>query len=308
MRPGYTIKEWQQILDGELSYLGRGISTLTPFAGLTSNALAHLREDWITWRDKFIQIDIPETATCNSYKLAGGSGTRSIPPIEPRSDPCPYCRKEGTTDHFEHRWQGFDNQGTEPYTAVIHRELAEPAVDFLTTVFQTYDRPELAASPESIHVAARETGNKTIESKRFSYSKFLRTGPVIYRHYGLSVSDIADLTPYEEESIEQIIRATPLADLKNKSTLTVLRAISEDEPITAKALGEKLGISRSAAQRRINRLHEEGRVVGSNTGFDSPQATWKLTSYWADPFQCERCDFESKSLAGIRKHRSEEHG
>lgn len=65
---GFTVDEWQQMTDQQLSFLERAVVYLAPFASLTANAMAHLRKDWVEWYDEFVHIEIPLQASCNSFK------------------------------------------------------------------------------------------------------------------------------------------------------------------------------------------------------------------------------------------------
>ena len=304
-RRGHTPEEWQELRKQSSSYFQDAITTLTPFAGLTANALAHLRTDWITWRDNYVRIDIPATASCNSWKLRSGGGPdgNNIPPLTKRETPCSYCRNNGTTNKFENHWNG----DVSSYTAILHRELSEPAVEFLSTVFSTYGRPEFAGHPRSLY---READRLTEESKSKagSYTRLLRTGPVIYAHYGLQPDEIGKLTVYSVSTVEHIIRATPQVNFKDLDTLSFLKKIAEYEPVTVEELMDVLGLSQHAIQARLSHLNDEGKVSGSNTHLGSPAATWKTTAHWAAPFRCELCGFETHSIGAIRRHRSQEHG
>lgn len=301
MRQGYTPERWQELRKQSSSYFQDAITTLTPLAGLTANALGHLRADWITWRDDYVRIDVPMTAPCNSWKLAssGGVRTNDLPPLIERNDTCSFCKSNGETDEFDNHWNGE----VRPYTAILHRELCKPAIEFLSMVFDTHGRPELAGHPRSLYREADRL-TEVSENKASSYKMLLKTGPVVYAHYGLEPGDIADLTVYSESTLRHIIRATPQVNISDPGTQKFLKVLAESEPVTTDELSEKLDVRRNTVQRRLEHLVEEGRVTGTHTHMGQPKATWETTSHWATPFRCDHCGFETHSLQGIRQHRS----
>jgi len=300
MRGGYTPERWQELRKQSSSYFQEAITTLTPFAGLTANALGHLRTDWIDWRENYVRIDVPPTASCNTWKLAssGGPTGNNIPPLIKRETACSFCRSNGETEEFDNHWNGK----TESHTAILHRELCEPAVEFLSMVFDTHGRPEFAGHPRSLY---READRLTDNSKKKagSYKMLLKTGVVIYAHYGLKPEDIADMTVYSESTIKHIIRATPQVNVSDPDTQSFLKTLAELEPVTTVELSDKLDVQRNTVQRRLSHLIEEGRVTGTHTHLGSPEATWETAMHWATPFRCEQCAFETHSLQGIRQHR-----
>jgi len=102
MKQGYTVSQWQEMRADSLTYLKDAITSVTPFAGLTANALAHLREDWVSWRDDHVEIAIPAEASCNEYKHRGGEDIAGqLPPLIERHKTCRYCRKAGVSDTIE---------------------------------------------------------------------------------------------------------------------------------------------------------------------------------------------------------------
>lgn len=305
--PGYTVDEWKQIRAGDLSPLEEGISTLVPFAGLTTNALAHLKRDWISWMDTYVRIDIPATAPCNSFKSDPGTKFGTLPSLTERNEPCNRCRTSGTTDGFENHWQRGVDSSIQSYTAILHRNLAKPAVDFLSKVFQTYNRTELGISTNHITNIVSRLVDSVPDSSGESYMKLMRTGVVLYCHYGLSPSDVANLTPYTEQNIRDIVSMTPLVSFDQLGTTAVMKAIYEEEPVTVKIISEKLDITESATRYRLRKLEDEKRVMRSKTGLGSPATTWETTVHWKTPFRCDRCDFESHSLSGIKTHRRSVH-
>jgi hypothetical protein len=298
----YTPSEWRKIRAQPLPFLEDAVSSVTPFSGLTPNALAHLRQDWIEWRDRTVHIHIPEEAPCNSSKSLPGSRNDTPPQIVDRSDPCSHCTKSGDTNGFENSWRA--DTEADPYNVILHKELAAPAVEFLEWIFNTYERPELAVLPHSLTRAA----NRFIDSSSGGYTKLLLTGPVIYSHYGLSPTDISELSPYTTKRIKRIIQSTPTVDLEKKDTLTFLKTIAENEPVTLSDLADNLN-RESNPYKRLSRLEQEGRV--KMTGDDTcglPPATWETTDSWDAPFTCDECEFETYNLRGISSHRTQKHG
>jgi len=305
MKPGLSPTEWQQLREEEHSYLEEAVTTVTPYTGISSNALAHLRDEWISWKDDFILIDIPPEDSCNDYKMSSGGGLSNEPPMyDHRVEPCIRCKNEGKTD-------GFENLEPSGYTrtkvdqVILHREIASPAVEFIETVFQVYNRPELGVIPDSVHEAANRVLNG--EKSEHDYCKLKRTAPVIYAHYGLSCDDISQLTTYRPSTIKQIVQTTPGVNFDNISTVEFLRVISNKEPVTVSELSNELGYYRSPTHTRLTNLKKEGRVTVSNNNPGRPAATWTTTSQWNKPFRCSECDFTTYSLGGIRTHRGQIH-
>jgi hypothetical protein len=309
MKQGFRVEEWQRMADKDLSFLERAALFLGPFACLTANAIAHLREDWIEWRDNRVRITVPPEAPPNSYHLTGG-GTGDLPLLTPRDRPCWHCRNSGTSDRFEHLWQsglGEAKRTKARYTTVLHRELAAPAVELLEKVFITHDRPEFAATPDGVNKAARRLGGAETADGIDVYPKFLRTGPVLYAEYGLSADYIADLTRYEKSSIEAIVSATPGVNFELVSTLTFLRTVAQMEPVTVEDLGEELDLSNRTINDRLVNLREEERVSAENAVPGRPAAQWRTTERWDSPFSCDACGYETYSLGGFRTHKGQSH-
>ena len=292
---GFTVDEWEQMTDQQLSFLERAVVYLAPFASLTANAMAHLRKDWVEWYDESVHIEIPLQASCNSFKTVGGPNTGPAF-LTSRDRPCSYCRNTGSTDGFEHLWSGDVDRR---YTAVLHRELAAPAVDVLEEVFVTYARPEFAGEANSVTHAARKIGDERTSDKESAYSKFIRTGPVLYAKYGLSKHDIVDLTRYTEATVHRVIAATPGVNFKQISTLSLLRTLNKIGPATTAELAEELDRTKSNTSRRLTRLRREGVVLMENNHKGPPAATWEMAKDWATPFCCEQCGFETWSPQGI---------
>ena len=305
---GYTPTEWKQLREGDLSFLADAATAIAPFSGLSSNALAHLRKQWITWEKEYVRITVPEVASCNSFKLVGGDDYGYPAPLNHRKKPCYDCKALGDTDKFQNHWQsGPDGDEVRSYTAILHRDLAEPAVDFLNMVFRTYDRDELAVTQSAIATACRKIEKQT-DGESYSYSKLQRTGPVLYAHYGLSAPDIVNLTPYTTNSVRQIVQRTPGVNFHQHSTLSFLKTVHENEPVTVETLMEELDRTRGITTQRLNHLKEEGKVEGQNTHHGPPAATWQTVEHWATPFKCNDCEFKTRSLTGIRTHQASMHG
>lgn len=302
---GFTVDEWQEMIDQQLSFLERAVINLAPFASLTANAMAHLRKDWVEWYDEFVHIEVPMQAPSNSYKMSGNGITGPPGILTSRDRACRYCRNEGATDEFEHLWNNREVEGR--YTTVLHRELAAPAVDVLEEVFITHARPELASTPGSVRKAAQKISGERTKDNEYAYSKLLRTGPVLYAKYGLSKRNIVDLTRYAESTIRSIVGATPGINFKQTSTLSLLRTLNKIEPATRAELAEELNRTESNIYDRLTRLRREGVVSVENNNQGPPAATWKTDKNWATPFCCEQCGFKTRSLSGIRQHKRQAH-
>lgn len=307
MKPGYTVEQWQEMRQEDLGFLENAVTSLTPFACLSANALAHLKSDWIDWQDEVVRIDVPHQADCNSFKFSSGDDFGHPAPLIPRENPCQYCRQKGSTDRFEHLWADPERDNSGFYTTYLNRKLAAPAVELLEQVFLTRGRPEFAVSPNTVCEAARTVENENTDSGTYSYSKFLRTGPVLYAEYGLSKRDIADLLRYPESSVNQIVERTPGVNFSQMSTISLLKTVNEQEPVTVAKLAEKIETSRGSTHYRLTQLREEGRVTVMDNEMGAPAATWKTTENWAAPFCCQQCEFETRSLTGIRTHRQQMH-
>lgn len=307
MKPGLSPSEWQQLREKEHSYLEEAVTTVTPFTGISANALAHLRDDWISWRDGFIQIIVPAEDSCNNYKMSSGAGlSNDLPMYEHRERPCLYCRRKGETDEFENlnTNPGYDTQREK---LMVHREIAAPAYEFIEKVFRTYDRPELGVSPTTVLEAARRVVDRSQEDNSYIYSKLKRTAPVLYGYYGLDCDEIDRLTTFKPNSIKQIVQRTPEVNFSNVTTAEFLRVVSEKEPVTANELADKLNLSMKPVYRRLNNLKEEDKVTVSNGGHGRPAATYSTAARWDEPFRCSECDFTSHSVTGIRSHRAQMH-
>lgn len=300
MKPGLRPKEWQQLQTGNRSYLATAVTSVTPLTGLSANVLAHLRDDWISYRDDFLTITIPAKDTCNEYKMISGDGLgNGIPMSEPRRRPCEVCRNEGQTSKFENL-NSNPNRKTEREKVIIHHDLARPAVEFIEKVFRGHGRSELGVTSASVTRAARRVVEG--DSEGYDYSRLKRTAPVIYAHYGLCSQDIAEVTAYAEGAIKQVVHRTGGVNFDNVSTVAFLRAVSKEEPMTVQDLMKSLDLTKTPVHNRLEDLEKEGKVTSQNRGHDGPAATWETVGDWADPFVCN-CGYETYSLGGIRTHR-----
>lgn len=310
MKRGFTVKEWKQLRSDATSFSQEAVTAVTPFSGLTSNALAHIRNDWLIWEDDFIKIRVPPEAPCNSFRC-GASGLPKAPAILlEREKICARCRKEGETNEFENKWLGRRNEdgaSNEWYETIIHQELAGPAANFFNMVFNVYGRPEIGLTPSGISEAAHSVGKKYVDKKEEPYTKLIRTGPVLYAHYGLSANDIAELTPFSPRNVRRIVYKTPGVNLNQKDSLSILKAINDKEPVTVEDLSNEIGVKKSGTHHRLRRLRQEGRVTVFNNHSGRPAATWKTTKNWAAKFSCNKCEFKTYSLCGIRTHREQVH-
>jgi DNA-binding MarR family transcriptional regulator len=305
MKPGLSPSEWQQLREKERSYLEEAVTTVTPFTGISANVLAHLRDDWISWRDEFVQIIVPVEDSCNNYKMISGAGlSNDLPMYGHREEPCVYCRTKGETDGFENL-NAYQRQSVQQEKLIVHREIASPAHEFIEKVFRTYDRPELGVSVCSVNEAARRVIDRS--QGDFIYSKLKRTAPVLYAYYGLDCDEIDRLTTFKPSSIKKIVQRTPKVNFGNVTTAEFLRVIFEREPVTASELMDKLNLSRAPVYNRINNLKEEGKITVSNGGYGRPAATYSTTVQWNEPFRCSMCGFTSHSPTGIRTHREAMH-
>lgn len=304
---GFTIEQWQEMREGQLSYEQEAVTTLAPYGGLSSNTLAHLRDDWITWLEERVEIRVPTQTTCNSFRLVSGEES-GVPPLERKEDPCYYCKLTGDTDGFERLKEDFGETTTPtPRHVILHRKVAEPAVEFLEKVFKTHGRSEIGATPDGIQDAARVISEDVDTSSHHCYRKLVGTGPVIYCHYGLSLSDIAQLTPYSVPTIRRLLSETPGVSYTGEATVELLEAVNQTEPVTTAALAEKIDSSYETVRERMKRLKKEGKVSESNTDLGKPATTWSTTPEWNSLLRCEECGFETQSIQAITTHRGKKH-
>jgi len=295
----YGPNSWTELHSQATSYLQKIAVTLAPFGGLNSNALAHLRDEWITWKEEFVKIRVPPTADCNQWKLHGGKGTSEIPPLVRRKQACHYCRNAGDTDGFENRWGGYEGSEPHQYTATLHRDLAKPAVNVLTKTFKTWDRSEIAATPIGIRRAALQLTDE--HKSTHAYSKLLRTGVILYCHYGLSRRDIAEITPYNKRTIREIENATPEVTRGQNNSYTYLRAVANNEPVSVKTLDAELEGKEVTIRQALNRLEERNRLKADKS--ELPYM-WSTVGDWRAPFTCDVCGFKSATWVGIQTHRA----
>jgi len=313
MKQGYTVQQWKKMRDDDLTYVKDAITSVTPLAGVTANALAHLREEWVSWRDDHVQIRIPAEAPCNEYKHRGGEDlVGQLPPLIERDKTCRYCRKSGNTEHFENLWNTGvytdENGVARTYTTYLNRDIAKPAVDLLERVFKQHDRPEFALSARSIDWAVQHFDHENTEDGTAAYSKLIRTGAVIYCEYGLSKDEIAEITPYNPDTIRQIVGRTPRTNFENIDTRSLLISINEIEPVTLDELADRLDRRMETMSQRLNRLKALDRVIAEDNHPGPPKATWRTTDLWNTPFECDRCGYTCYTLNGISMHERHKHG
>jgi hypothetical protein len=316
---GYSFREWREIRERQSTFIEDIGTGLGPLAGVTSNALAHLKRNWITWRDDHVRIDIPSTASCNDYKMQPDE-SGSPPSIERRDRACYQCRAYGNTNQFENNWQGLnpesDGETSEKRSQIVilNRKITKPAVETLKLIFKIYDRYEMSVTADGIQKAVRQIGQSGDGINE--YSKLLRTGPVIYWHYGLSVRDIADLTPYTRVSVKQIISHSPGVNISNIPTMEFLEYIHENEPVTAEDITGHFDYSgKEGARSRLRSLIEKNRIEFEEGGYEHgpkgyitqhPHKYW-TTELWDKPFSCNKCDYSTYSRQAIGKHESRGH-
>jgi len=284
-------KVWKSVYSQANSLLEEAAVTLAPFGGLTANAVAHLRSDWIEWGDEFVKIRVPKQADCNQWKMVGGDSL-----VSERGRPCRYCKNTGATDGFENLWR--DGSGPHRYVATLHRDIAEPAVDVLERVFSVLARSGMYATPASVGEAPRRL-LPDCESK-YVYPKLLRTGVSLYCYYGLETEDIVDLSPYVKDTVVEIIRATPEVTQKKHNSYSYLRALAEREPASAQELASELGVTPDPVRGTLNRLKNSNRVEVDKT--EQPYK-WSIIGDWTAPFVCDTCGYQSPTLQGIGSHK-----
>lgn len=298
MKRGLTPAEWLEVREENQSLTQEAVTAITPFTGLSSVVLAHLRESWIEYAEDTVRITVPTTDSCNEYRSIGGDYA-GLPMLEERSRPCVDCRNNGRTDGFENRVHGDSDKAER---VIIHRKLAEPAVEFIKTVFKTHDRPEIGVTSTSLCEAAQKAMNS--ESDR-GYMRLRRTAPVIYAHYGLSMKEIEKTTVYGESAIRKIISKVPEVSIKNIDTPAFLRVVSEKEPVTVERLASEFDRGLRDIYTRLEKLREANRVEVTNNGMGPPAAEWRTAGDWKKQFQCDECGYTTYSLNGINVHREQ---
>jgi hypothetical protein len=307
MNPAFTVEEWKKILNSELDLIERGVVVLVPFAGLTTNAMAHLRDEWIEWRSEVVEIRVPKQASCNTYSSRPAHRrSNTLPPIQKREKPCSTCLEKGDTDGFENLWDtGYDVE-IKRYRTILNREIAAPAVEFLKTVFFTHGRKELSFTVDPLCKAAR-SATEGFRSESAPITKLRRTGPVIYNEYGLTHNEISEIMPYTQKTVKLILDTTPEVNSERIDTQTLLKTINDQEPVTAAELGEVFDRDPTGVRRRLNHLKDKSRVTVKNSNFGPPAAQWSTTDNWDDEFECSQCSFSSWSVSGIQTHRDLAH-
>lgn len=293
---GFGPDKWRKHYSQADNLLEEAAVTLAPFAGLTANALAHLRSDWIEWTEEFVIIRVPPKAECNQWKLEPGGGG-DMPSIVQRDRPCNYCRNAGNTNRFENLWRGKKGSGGHQYTATLHRDIAEPAIDVLDRVFRDWGRPGLFAAPDSVGLGARRLVGDG--DAGWCYSKLLRTGVVLYCHYGISREDITDLTPYTYSTVKQIENATPEVSRNKNNSYQYLRALADNEPTSVQKLAQEFERHENTVRNALKGLKRRNRVEVDKNGLPH---MWSTVGNWSDLFSCGECDFKSPTLGGIERH------
>lgn len=305
---GLRPDEWRQLYHGDtgLNFLQQGVVTVTSFAGISANIFAHLRQDWITWRDNHIRIRVPAEADCNDFRLdvSGGQRWPEMQGLVDRSEPCSNCKKAGEKDKFEN-FGGWSQGEKRSVEVILEHEVASPAVEFLRTVFKTYERPSIAAVPKAVTDAALRIADKGI-----SYSKFQRTAPVIYAYYGLSADQISEILPYAEGTIRNAVKATPGVSFEQLTTFELLKEISDAEPVTRYELADRTGKHpHGCIGKRLKSLKKVGRVeCCANKGSVPEKEEWRVVGDWREPMKCDECGFSSMSLTALNTHIGMMHG
>jgi hypothetical protein len=304
MSGGFTPDEWQQIYsaDKNRSFTEKAIICLTPFSGIKSHALGHLRSDWITWRDTHVRIRIPPEAPINDYMLTGGDDQwPQLPNLTPRTDPCKHCRQLGDKNRFENMGKDAvgEGEGTSKRSTeiILHQDIASPAVDFLEFVFKRNGREELGVTQQVIIDMAKE-----LDVEDSNYVKFRKTAPVLYAHYGLSADEIAAAVDYTGNRVTAIVGKTPEISFERITTGEFLRTVAETGPATAKKIANKLNTTPGNVRQRVNYLQKYNRLEIENQGHGPPALTIQATENWAEPLTWPECDFKSRSLQAVSKH------
>jgi hypothetical protein len=65
---GLRLSRWHELRDESHTFLQEAATTLAPLAGLSANALAHLREDWIEPPDDHAPAPPPASHRVKRYE------------------------------------------------------------------------------------------------------------------------------------------------------------------------------------------------------------------------------------------------
>lgn len=303
---GWTVDQWQKIIEFDLPFPFEVATKIGVFTGLNPYALSHLRPEWIRWENKFVKINIPKTDDPCSIKTRTGYQYNSIPGVRPRNKPCDRCKRND--NKFKYRRGGSQND-TQSESVILHKEIAAPAVKLLDEIFNVHERPEIGLARNAITSLTQrmdeyfegdeEFGDETY----YNYNRFQRTGPVIYSHYGLTVSEIARITAWAEGTVKDIIASTPGVTQKRSSTKELLTNLKDIEPATAQELADKMGYSQRNAYERLRLLKQENKVKHRNSGKGQRKGKYETANDWTEPINCDECSFFSYSIQGIRQHR-----
>lgn len=298
-----VIREWVR----EKNYLTyRAVTDITPFAALQANALSHLRKDWIDWYEDYVVITIPRTAECNQVKGTPGPGEYLVE----RQRPCLNCRTTGDTNKFEATPPCSYQTETRSRRVVLHRRMAEPAIETLEHIFKTRGRKAIGFTRQGVQQVTQDISEASPLDRQFSYNELMRTQLLIHAAYGVDLKTIHEQSPFYEALNRRIIRESkfdhPEMDpyMQDDEFLSI---IQQNAPLSIDEIASIADKGRSGVRTRVRNLKERDRVEvvkkeQVNGGRYKTQF-WDVTKPPSEPYRCQYgCGKTSDSLGGIRSH------
>lgn len=299
------IREWVRKRNN-LTY--RAVTDITPFSALQADTLSHLRREWIEWQqDDSVVIRIPPTAECNQTKGTRGLGEY----ITDRQRPCATCRNTGQTNKFESTPPG-GRQEPQHRKVVLHKRIAEPAIETLKQIFKTRGRQEIGIRRQGIQQIVRDISTSTALEREFTYNELMRTQLLIHAAHGLDLEVINEQSAFREQLNRRIIRQSEFdhPEITDRvGSEEFLRVIEHNAPVTIDTIADITNLVRRGVNDRLERLEQRDRVevVKKEQVKKGPYKTqfFDVTRPPSDEFECRYgCVTTSESLRGIQSHES----
>lgn len=299
------IREWVRERNN-LTY--RAVTDITPFSALQADTLSHLRRGWVEWQqDGSVVIRIPPTAECNQTKGTRGLGEY----ITDRQRPCITCRNTGQTNRFESTPPG-NRQEPRHRKVVLHKEIAEPAIETLNQIFRTRDRREVGIRRQGIQQIVQDISTSAALEREFTYNELMRTQLLIHAAHGLDLEVINEQSPFHEQLNRRIIRQSEFDHPEITDTVgseEFLRVVKHNAPVTIDTVADITDLVRGGVNDRLERLKQRDRVevVKKEQVKGGPYKTqfFDITKPPSNVFECQySCGTTSESLRGIQQHES----
>lgn len=302
------IREWVR-KKNNITY--RAVTDITPFAALQANALSHLRKDWIEWREDSVVIRIPSTADCNQTKGTSGLGEY----ITDRKRPCSTCRNTGETNQFEATPPGSRLMEPRSRKVILHKGIAEPAIETLEHIFNTLGRDEIGVRRQGIQDITHDIATSAALDREFTYNELMRTQLLIHAAYEVDLEVIHEQSPFHEQLNRRIIRESEFDHPEISGTLGVeefLFIIERNAPVSIDDIADMTGLVRGGVNDRLKKLKQRNRVEvvkkEQMSGGRYKTQYFDVTKPPSDPFTCQYgCGKTSDSIVGISKHESMMH-